>query len=290
MPELPEVEFARRSLSRWLAGATITRAHVSDARILDEGAMAAGVARALSGRRVLRVERKGKWLRIALAAKAGARTAIVFSHLGMTGKWVAREPGAGAVRFEKVRFEVKKAGTSARGARAVVYVDPRLFGRFVVAKEDIVAWSQLGPDPLHDGIEPNALLARLVKRTIPVKVALLDQRVLAGVGNIQATEALFFARIDPRRASKSVTPREVRALARGIAKSIDETLAAQAGPERSGGTNETGDDIEYVEEPGADNPFTIYGRKGEPCPRCKKPLSKILLGGRGTVFCMRCQK
>lgn len=274
MPELPEVEYARQSLERWLKGATLERVRVVDERILDEGESASRILKALAGRRVTAVERRGKWLRIAV--DSGVDQAVVFSHLGMTGKWVRaleREP----VRFEKIRFEVRRRAQSGLLA-SVAYVDPRLFGRFVFAREDIAAWKALGPDPLHDGVDVAVLRAGLARRKIAVKPALLDQSLLAGIGNIQATEALWFARVDPRKKCPALTRAEVAAIAKGIRRSIRETLALQEGPS-----------IQYIEEAGAENPFTIYGHGGEPCPRCKTRLAKIVLAGRGTVFCPECQ-
>jgi formamidopyrimidine-DNA glycosylase len=270
VPELPEVEHARRTLEQWLAGARIDSVTVHDARILDVTVQSARIVRALTGRRVLAVERRGKWLRLVLDRGR------VFSHLGMTGKWVRTQVGDDAVRFEKIRFDVTKGRTR----RSVRYVDPRLFGRFVVANEDLPIWSALGPDPLVDGIDVDALHAKLAKRKLAIKPTLLDQSVLAGVGNILATEALYTARIDPRRPARDLSRKDVSALARGIHRAIDKTLAIQ-------GTSET---IQYVEEAGAENPFTIYGNEGTPCPRCKRPLSKMVLGGRGTVFCVSCQR
>ena len=273
MPELPEVEYARRQLQRWLGGATIVRAEVLDPRVIRRGrgrARGRAVERALRGRRVLRVERRGKWLRLALDDSAGH--GLVFSHLGMTGKWVR---GDEPPRFERVRLTVDR-----KGKRATVrYVDPRLFGTFVVVDEDLPAWRALGPDPLHDGVDADRLRERLQRRAGPIKPALLDQALLAGVGNIQAAEALFLARVDPRRAARSLTAVEVRALARGIVASIRRTLAVETGPTLS-----------YVEEPGADNPFLVYGRAGERCPRCRRPLERIEQAGRGTTFCPRCQR
>lgn len=124
-----------------------------------------------------------------------------------------------------------------------------------------------------------ALHEKLARRKLPIKPTLLDQTVLAGVGNIQATEALYSARIDPRRPARSLSRAEVSALARGLRRSIAKTLKLQEGPV-----------ITYVEEAGPDNPFTIYGKEGTPCPSCKRPLAKMILGGRGTVFCAHCQK
>lgn len=269
MPELPEVEHARRMLELWIDHTRITKVTVQDARILDLHVRPAKVISALEGRRVERLERRGKWLRIALDEGA------LFSHLGMTGKWVKASPAAETLRFEKVRLDVM----AGRTPRSVRYLDPRLFGRFVVPAEDLPIWSALGPDPLVDGIDVAALHAKLQRRTLAIKPVLLDQKVLAGIGNIYATEGLFNARIDPRRAASSLSRTETAALARGLRKALAASIARN--------TEET---ITYVEEPGADNPFVIYGNEGTPCPRCERPLAKMLLGGRGTVFCSHCQR
>lgn len=267
MPELPEVEHARRQLARWLARGRIDDVVLRDARILDAGTTPADVVRRLRRRTVERVDRRGKWLRIRLDR------GLLFSHLGMTGRW-ARPRGDDEVRFAKIELHVARGDAT----RRVVYADARLLGRLVVADEDIPAWATLGPDPLHDGIDPGAFAARLARRRGPIKPALLDQALLAGIGNIQATEGLFFARIDPRRPASSLSRREVGALARGLLRSIEATFAAQ---DR---------ELSYVNEPGSGNPFTIYGREGGPCPRCRGPLTKIILGGRGTVLCPACQR
>ena len=275
VPELPEVEHARRTLDRWIAGTRIASVTVIDPRILEPGARAADVVRALEGRRVGAIDRRGKWLRMVLDRGR------VFSHLGMTGKWVRAEaPDDETMKFEKVRLDVVAGKTRTR--RSVRYLDPRLFGRFVVVRGDAAdppVWSALGPDPLVDGIDVADLREKLARRRLAIKPTLLDQTVLAGVGNIQATEALWLARIDPRRPASDLSRAEVSALARGIRRSIAKTMALQVG-----------EAIEYVEEAGAENPFTIYGHEGTPCPRCKRPLGKMVLAGRGTVFCAECQR
>jgi formamidopyrimidine-DNA glycosylase len=276
VPELPEVEHARRTLESWMLGATIDHVSVQDARILDDGTKPASVVRALTGVQVTAIHRRGKWLRIEL--DSGAR---LFSHLGMTGKWVLATVDGQTLPFEKVRLDVRtRARRPAR--RSVRYLDPRLFGRFVVLAKggsDLPVWSTLGPDPLVDGIDLDALAAKLARRKLPIKPTLLDQTVLAGVGNIQATEALFAARIDPRRPARDLSRKEIAALARAITRTIAKTIALQDGPT-----------IQYVEEAGAPNPFLIYGNEGTPCPRCKRPLAKMVLAGRGTVFCTHCQR
>jgi len=262
MPELPEVEHARRCLERWLRGATLDAATLLEPRI-GRGTSARAFSRALVGRRVERVDRRGKWLRIVLDE------GLLFSHLGMTGKWV-RATSDAKLRFEHARLDATRRGRKV----SVRYLDARMFGTLRVARDDLPAWRALGPDPLHDGLDVDALTARLSRRSGAIKPALLDQKLIAGVGNIQAAEALFLARIDPRRPARSLSRKEVGALVRGIDRSIARTLASQKGPS-----------IIYVEEPGAPNPFLVYDRGGEPCPKCGRPLTKIVQAGRSTVYC-----
>jgi formamidopyrimidine-DNA glycosylase len=275
MPELPEVEVARRNLALWLEGARVVGARVHDRRVV-RGASGGSLARSLVDRRVLGVSRRGKWLRITL--DDGQR---VFSHLGMTGKWVLRPSSLVRVRFERARLDVTLRGRR----RSVRYLDPRLFGRIVVAANDISQWVALGPDPLTDGIDVDALAASLARRKRSIKEAIMDQSILAGIGNIQATEALWRARIDPRTRSDRVTRGQLVALARAIRATIAAALADAWGAEPA----PRGREITYVEEAGAPNPFRIYGRAGTPCPRCRRQLQRIVLGGRGTVLCPHCQ-
>jgi len=270
MPELPEVEATRRLLARWIGRATITRAQAHDARRVLAGSPAA-FARALAGRAVTRVGRRGKWLRIELAGGAS-----LYSHLGLTGRWVKRAATEEALPWERVRLDVKKG----RRTTSVRYVDPRRFGRLVVARAEPREWKQLGPDPLADGIDVAALAETLARRKLSVKEVLMDQTVLAGVGNIQATEALWRAKIDPRSKAARVTKNDVRTIARAILWTIRRTLADLA---------KDGEALAYVQDAGGKNPFLVYGRKGEKCPRCRTTIVRVVLGGRGTTLCPRCQ-
>lgn len=251
MPELPDVEIVRRRLSRWIGGGVIVAARSRDAYVTRKSPVAFG--RALDGARVVRVERRGKWLRWALDER------VVFAHLGMTGDWVRAAPDAKPLAAERARVDVRR-GESLVSVR---YTDPRRFGRLLVARGDIAEWTELGPDPYADGLDARTLEERLDARRASIKEALMDQHVLAGVGNIVATEALFRARIDPRKPAGTLTSSERRALARALHVTIEAGLARRD--------------------------FLVYGRGGEPCPRCGRPLAKIVLGGRGTTFCVRCQ-
>jgi formamidopyrimidine-DNA glycosylase len=264
MPELPDVELARRRLRSWMGGATITAARSTDRRILRPHSPAT-LGAALRGRTVRGVSRRGKWLRIEL--DDGRR---LFSHLGMTGDWVRRAPEAPAHASERVRIDVVRAG----GRRSSVrYVDTRRFGRLIVAREDIPEWRELGPDPLADGIDTRSLAESLGRSRRAVKAALMDQTVLAGVGNILATEALWRARIDPRSRSDALSRGDVGKIVQGLSAEIRKELAAR---------RPAGDDAR-------DESFFAYGRAGQACPRCEASLVRVVTGGRTTTFCPRCQ-
>jgi formamidopyrimidine-DNA glycosylase len=221
------------------------------------------------------VDRRGKHLLVTLVDRRSRKVGL-WSHLGMTGKWVLREGVDPSPSHGRVRLDLDDG-------RVLHYLDPRLFGRLrVVAKADFAALPEvaaLGPDPIHDGIDPGRLAGRLGSTRRAVKVALLDQAVLAGVGNIHASESLFAARIDPRRRGGGLSPAEVRGLARAIAASLRRGIEMQDGPE-----------IAYVEEPGAENPFRVYARDGERCPRCREAeIRRIVQAQRSTFFCPLCQ-
>jgi formamidopyrimidine-DNA glycosylase len=276
VPELPEVEIAARNLRRWAEGRRIARVSTDPraARIFRPGDRAS-FARALSGARLVRVDRRGKHLLVTLADRR-ERPIGLWSHLGMTGKWLLREGSGAEPPHARVRLELDDG-------HALLYLDPRLFGRQrIVPGADFAALPEvaaLGPDPVHDGIDPGRLADRLRATRRAVKVALLDQAVLAGVGNIHASESLFSARIDPRRRGGGLTEAEVRGLCRAIAASLRRGIEMQDGPE-----------IAYVEEPGAPNPFRVYARDGERCPRCRKAeIRRIVQAQRSTFFCPACQ-
>jgi formamidopyrimidine-DNA glycosylase len=263
MPELPDVEITRRDLKRWLVGAIVTAADTRDAR-LSRPASPRAFARALLGRTFERVERRGKWLRLDL--DDGGK---VFSHLGMTGGWVRVTIAAPVARFERARIDVVLRGR----AYSVRYTDARRFGRLLVGREDIADWNALGPDLLAEGVDVGRFSDVLAKGRRAVKEIVMDQRVFAGVGNILATEGLWMARIDPRSPGNTLLlPADARAIARGLRRAIAHELA----------------DRKQYTDGRADSLF-VYGRAGQPCPRCGTRLSKVVLGGRTTAFCGGCQ-
>lgn len=270
MPELPEVEYAARNLRDWLHGKTIERAEAEPTRIFRGGGREA-FEHQLAGKKLEWLERRGKYLLLGFTGNVG-----LVSHLGMTGKWIRRPRNAEAPSHVRARLLLAKDGI-------LHYRDPRLFGRIDVHPADrlfeLPEIAGLGPDPLVDGIDAGKLYDRLHRTSRPVKVALMDQAVLAGVGNIQATEALFRAGVHPARPGHSLSRTEVERIAEGIFASIEFTLASTP----------AGEEIEYLEDAGTENPFLVYGRAGSPCPRCTTTLEKLVLGGRSSFFCPRCQ-
>jgi formamidopyrimidine-DNA glycosylase len=268
MPELPEVEHAAACLRDWLAGRRIDRVEADASRVL-RGVAPATVARRLRGRELRTVRRRGKYLLLGFDGDIAA-----ISHLGMTGKWVRRAAGEPPPAHSRVRVHV--------GDSVLHYVDPRMFGRLTVHRgvelDELPEVRVIGPDPLHDPRYAQALAASLSRTRRAVKVALMDPRVVAGIGNILATEALFRARIHPQRPADSLTKPELSRLWRGIASSIKRSM-------RSIGDEE----ISYQSDGDADNPFLVYGRLGQMCPRCRTELESSILGGRTSVYCPRCQ-
>jgi formamidopyrimidine-DNA glycosylase len=258
MPELVDVEIARRNLQRWMRGATVADVHATDRYVLRPSSPAA-FRSALVGRSVRDVGRRGKWLRVELDGGMS-----LFSHLGMTGDWEECEPDAAKPRSERARFDLVRDGDRA----SVCYLDARRFGRLVAARADIPEWSELGPDPLADGLTARSLAAPLARSRRSVKEVLMDQTAVAGIGNILATEGLWYARIDPRSRSDALEPADVRAVVRGLRTAIRRELRHKP--------------------PGAFD-LHVYGRGGQPCPRCGTTLVRITLGGRSTTLCPHCQ-
>jgi formamidopyrimidine-DNA glycosylase len=269
MPELPEVEFARGCLERWLGGQELARVEADPGRVIRGTSPAAFAG--LAGAKVRAVERRGKWLLWRFDTGQG-----LLAHLGMTGKFEKTPPGAPSVRWSRVRF-VRPDGS------VVHYRDPRKFGRLEVAPLDTLTskdpLASLGPDALRPPLTARALAARIGKSRRTIKDVLMDQTVVAGLGNIQVTDALFLARIHPRTRADALTSADTVRLARAIQTSLRRTLKMNKG-----------DKIVYVEESKrVENPFHVYGKAKSPCPRCGHSLKKMVISGRTTTYCPRCQ-
>jgi formamidopyrimidine-DNA glycosylase len=267
MPELPEVEIASRQLRSWLKGRRVVSARAEKSRVIrGQGPQRFA---SLAGHRFKEIERLGKWMVLVFDGEEA-----LLSHLGMTGKWIRRaadKPGPSHVR----------ATLTLDDGNAIDYRDPRLFGRLVRGTAEglhkLPALRALGPDPLP-GIEVERFLAHFLKTRRSLKEVLMDQRTLAGLGNIQVSESLHRAKLDPQRPGSTMT----RAEAEKLAQSIDDSLRATLGHEDSP------EPITYVEE-GGENRFLVYDRAGDPCFTCGTAILRIVQGGRSTFYCPYCQ-
>jgi len=274
VPELPEVETVRRRIAPLVEGATIAGAEIVDPR-LTRPVSPSLVADALVGERIAAVERRGKYL---LWRLGSGRTLVV--HLRMTGS-LLHFP-AGDLPADAYRRATLALDTGA----AVGYRDVRRFGTWELLDDGHLRpylASRLGPEPLGPSFT-SARLARIVAgRRAPIKAVLLDQRRIAGIGNIYADEALWRARIHPRRPAGELDAAEIARLHRAV------RAALRRGVELNGSTLR-----DYVtpdgEGGGMQHEFHVYGRLGEPCDRCGRPIERIVVGGRGTWLCPRCQE
>jgi formamidopyrimidine-DNA glycosylase len=273
VPELPEVETVRRALAPVLEGRRLERIRIDDPR-LTRPFDPTFVARELRGERIAAVERRGKYLVLRLES---GRALLV--HLRMTGSFRHAADG----RLDDDPY-VRAAARLDDGS-ALTFRDVRRFGTWLLLEPDEIEpylAERLGREPLGGDFRPRDLAARLAGRRAPVKTAILDQRTVAGVGNIYADEALWRARVHPLREAGSLDADETRALHRTIKRALELGIARQ-------GSTLT-DYRQPNGEPGRmQHEFRVYGRAGEPCDRCGTPIERIVVGGRGTWFCPSCQ-
>ena len=269
MPELPEVETVRRRLEPVLTGRRFDRVEISDARLVRPYEPAE-VAAELRGERVASVERRGKYLIVRFETDR-----VLLIHLRMTGSLKHSDSGLDDDPHRRALVRLDD-GT------AVVYRDVRRFGTWLLVEPgelDAYLAPRLGDEPLDALFTAARLGARLAKRRAPIKAALLDQRTLAGMGNIYVDETLWRARVHPLRPAESLDKDELRRLHRAIRTTLEHGIARQGA--------DLGDNV-YTSGSMQDE-FKVYGRGGEPCDRCGTPISKIRVAGRGTWFCPSCQ-
>ncbi|MSO57604.1 MAG: bifunctional DNA-formamidopyrimidine glycosylase/DNA-(apurinic or apyrimidinic site) lyase [Thermoleophilia bacterium] len=272
MPELPEVETIRRRLALVLEGQTIVSAVIGDPR-LTRPFDPALVAAELVGERFAELARRGKYLLLRLAS---GRTLVV--HLRMTGSFrLATEP----LPDDPYRRALLVLGTGVE----VGYRDVRRFGTWELLEPGDEAGyvaDRLGPEPLAGTFTARRLGERLAGSRAPLKSVLLDQRRVAGAGNIYVDEALWRSGLHPRRPAGGLNVDELDRLHRSLRAVLRRALALQgstlrdyAAPDGEAGSMQ--------------DEFRVYGRAGEPCVRCRAPIERIVVGGRGTWFCPVCQ-
>jgi formamidopyrimidine-DNA glycosylase len=269
LPELPEVETVRAGLEPVLSGRTFERVDIRDER-LTRPFPPQEIAAELEGERVAAVERRGKYLVVRFES---GRALLV--HLRMTGSF----------RNADDTPHVRAVLTLDDGTQ-VVYRDVRRFGTWLLVEpgelEPYLA-ERLGEEPLGRRFGPKALAERLHDRRAPIKAALLDQRTVAGLGNIYVDEALWRARIHPLTPAREVPAEQIPALHKGIRDALRMGIARQGATLR-----------DYAQPDGRrgrmQDEFKVYGREGEPCDRCGTPIEKTRAGGRGTWYCPHCQQ
>ncbi len=270
MPELPEVETIVRGLAGTIVGKQIERAEVRLAKIAVAPPRVAFV-KALRGERIAGTRRRGKY---AIVDLSSGRSLV--TGLRMTGRLVVQGPG-----------EPDLPGTHvvlwfADGSR-LSFADLRTFGRMRLV-EPAEPWDHhLGIEPFSSGFTPEAFMSMLAGRTTPIKALLLDQRRIAGIGNIYACEALWEARIRPSRPAQALTKPAIRRLHLAIVDVLQRAITLR-------GTSVD----DYVDAAGLrggfQNVLSVYGRLGKPCVRCGRPIVRTVLGQRGTWWCRRCQR
>lgn len=271
MPELPEVETIVRGLARTLPGARIRRVEVLRPDLVERETPAEFAA-ALEGGTFGPVTRRAK--NIVMEVDGG----LLLVNLGMTGRLLAAKEDDPLSSHPGVRFHLD-------GGRELRYHDARRFGRLWRLSHDAwEAWEgALGVEPLSDGFTPEWMLEEAGRSRVAVKTWLMDQRRVVGVGNIYASEALFRARVDPRRRASALTRPQVKRIVAAVREVLQESIDFR-------GTTF----LDYRDERGAPGEFAarlrVYDRTGEPCTVCGAPVRRIVQGGRSTFFCPRCQR
>lgn len=276
MPELPEVEHLRRTLEPALLGAMVERAELRRRDVL-RGAVAVGEAMLVGGR-IASLDRRGKEL--AIRCEDGR---VLCVHLGMSGQLVLESPVAPTLPATHRHAEWGLRGRDER----LFFRDPRRFGGLVALRDGEALrtrWLGRGPDAFatRPAVVSSTLAAQGGRRA-PIKAVLLDQRVLAGIGNIYADESLFRAGVRPDRPARSLSLEEWKALASALRRVLADAVA-------SGGSSLR----DYRDGSGRSGSYQrlhlVYGRGEEPCPRCGRTLRSGRVAGRTTTWCPRCQR
>jgi len=274
VPELPEVETIAQSLNKRVRGDAIESVWLGRHREPLKSS-AREISAALTGTRIVQVRRVGKHIVFDLEARIGQNGTALrqwIVHLGMTGRMLVCSP-------EEATPKHTHAIASLASGRELRFVDPRRFGRLSVAMKESFAGP--GTEPLTISCDDFAKLFR--RRRTPIKAALLNQKLLHGIGNIYADESLFRSGIRPKRQAARLTRAELDALHSAIKEVLKEAI-------KLGGSSVS----DYVDAEGREGFFQlqhrVYLRTGQPCLVCKTPIKRFVLGGRGTHYCPKCQR
>ncbi len=273
MPELPEVETVRRGLEGVLVGAVITKVKLHRGNLRTP--FTKGFEKSLAGQKITAIKRRAKYLLFYFGSDV-----VMIAHLGMTGRFSVVEGGDGGLAaHDHVVFDLADG-------RRLIYNDPRRFGLMELCKKSEVSTHKLlknlAPEPLGDEFTAKYLEKALSRRTTPIKPTIMDQKIVVGVGNIYANEALFMAGISPLKPANEIR-KKIPLLIKCIHNVLNDAIKA-------GGS--TISDFAHVsgESGYFQHNFHVYGRGGKPCSKCKSKIIVIRQTGRATFYCPKCQK
>jgi formamidopyrimidine-DNA glycosylase len=277
MPELPEVESLRRILVRSAVGRTIVSAKVAEARLRRR--VTTDFADAVAGRRIVNLSRRAKYLIVEFDGDD-----VMLVHLGMSGSLTHRRDGFRADDFDPRHDHLE---FSLDDASRLVFNDPRRFGMVrLVARADLASSAELkgiGPEPLSREFDAGYLAAKARGKKVAIKNLIMDQRIVAGIGNIYAAEVLFRAGVRPSRRAGRVTRVEIEKIAAAVPVILRAAIGSRGTTFRS-----------YRDSRGRPGRFAerlrVYGREGEPCYRCSTPISNVVVGQRASFYCPSCQR
>jgi formamidopyrimidine-DNA glycosylase len=283
MPELPEVETVRAGLVPSMQGQVITRAEVNRPDL--RWPFPDDMARRLTGSTVTALRRRSKYI---LADLSTGETLII--HLGMSGRMTVSGDPLGQFHHDHPAPEKHDHVVfhMANGAR-ITFNDPRRFGAMDLAKTDALNdhWliKPIGPEPLGNGFNEAYLVEAFAAKNTPVKTALLDQRLIAGLGNIYVCEVLFRARINPTRKAKDLSKKRVASLVPIVRDVLNEAIAAGGSSLKD--YRQADGELGYFQKA-----FQAYDRAGQPCqtPKCTGSIARIVQSGRSTFYCPKCQR
>lgn len=282
MPELPEVEVLVRHLHPLLVGRTVCGVQVSRPKVAAPTPVEV-LRQALKGFTFANITRRGKYLLFECRGRRATGCVKVVGHLGMTGRMYLQPADSPLPKHASVVLNC--------GTENFVFEDTRYFGRFTL---DPGALNHLGPEPLSSEFTSESFSKVLSRSTQPIKIKLLDQRVVAGLGNIYASEALFRARISPRASARSLTGQEIHRLWRAIRRVLREAITRGSTVPldfRGAGSR---DGLFYYGSKdstpaGYEERLAVYDRAGSPCPNCGTHIERLVQAARSTFFCPKCQ-
>ena len=282
MPELPEVEVLVRHLAPLIKGKKILELEIRRQKVV-EPTTADELKTALAGATFTDLQRRGKYLLFTFKSPRSRDSSVLLGHLGMTGRMYLIPKNAPLPKHAAVVLKL--------GKEQFVFEDTRYFGRF---RLDTRGVARLGPEPLSSDFTAEYFHQALKRSSQSIKVKLLDQTVVAGVGNIYASEALFRAGISPRTASQKLTLNQAKRLREAIREVLEQAIQCGstlpldfAGKEVKNGLfyyGITGDSVFYSER------LLVYDRKGQACGKCGTGIKRFIQATRSTFYCPRCQR